>query len=67
MRPGQVVSRTEIWDNVYDFDSDAHSNVIDVYIRYLRKKIERTEWTPLIHTRRGFGYVLTPPAAGVAS
>jgi DNA-binding response OmpR family regulator len=60
MRPGEVVSRTEIWENVYDFDSDAHSNVIDVYIRYLRRKIERPEWLPLIHTRRGFGYVLSP-------
>ena len=61
MRAGQVLSRTEIWENVYDFDSDAHSNVIDVYIRYLRRKIERSDWTPLIHTRRGFGYVLEAP------
>ncbi|MEZ6061586.1 MAG: response regulator transcription factor [Planctomycetaceae bacterium] len=58
MRAGQVVSRTDIWENVYEFESDAHSNVIDVYIRYLRKKIERPDWKPLIHTRRGFGYVL---------
>jgi len=58
MRTGQVVSRTDIWENVYEFESDSHSNVIDVYIRYLRQKIERPGWTPLIHTRRGFGYVL---------
>lgn len=58
VRAGQVVSRTDIWENVYDFESDAHSNVIDVYIRYLRKKLERPGWTKIIHTRRGFGYVL---------
>lgn len=58
VRAGQVVSRTDIWENVYDFESDAHSNVIDVYIRYLRQKLERPGWTKLIHTRRGFGYVL---------
>ena len=58
MRQGEDVSRTEIWENVYEFDSNAHSNVVDVYIRYLRKKIERPEWPQLIHTRRGFGYRL---------
>ncbi|MEQ9409692.1 MAG: response regulator transcription factor [Fuerstiella sp.] len=58
MRAGQVVSRTEIWENLYEFNADAQSNVIDVYIRYLRQKLERVDWTPLIHTRRGFGYVL---------
>lgn len=59
MRPGQVVSRTDIWENVYEFESDAHSNVIDVYIRYLRQKLERPGWSKMIHTRRGFGYVLS--------
>jgi DNA-binding response OmpR family regulator len=58
MREGQNVSRTEIWEGIYDFNSDAHSNVVDVYIRYLRKKLERPCWPPLIHTRRGFGYRL---------
>ena len=58
MRTGQVVSRTDIWENVYEFNSEAYSNVIDVYIRYLRKKLERPEWPTLIHTRRGFGYIL---------
>ncbi len=58
-RAGEVVSRSEIWDHVYDFTSDAHSNVVDVYIRYLRKKLEQKPgWTRLIHTRRGFGYIL---------
>ena len=58
MRTGQVVSRTDIWESVYEFESDAHSNVIDVYIRYLRQKLERADWNALIHTRRGYGYVL---------
>ncbi len=59
MREGQDVSRTEIWENVYEFNSDAHSNVVDVYIRYLRQKLERPDWPRLLHTRRGFGYRLS--------
>jgi DNA-binding response OmpR family regulator len=54
MRQGQVVSRAEIWEHVYDFNSDATSNVVDVYIGYLRRKLD----AGLIHTRRGQGYVL---------
>ena len=59
LRCGSWVSRTEIWENIYRFDSDAQSNVVDVYIRYLRKKLERAEWPPIIHTRRGFGYCVS--------
>ncbi len=58
MRAGQLVTRTEIWEHVYDFHSDAHSNVVDVYIGYLRKKLERDGAAKLIHTRRGLGYLL---------
>ena len=58
LRAGQLVTRTEIWEHVYDFHSDAHSNVVDVYIGYLRKKLEREGAAKLIHTRRGQGYVL---------
>ena len=58
LRAGQLVTRTEIWEHVYDFHSDAHSNVVDVYIGYLRKKLERDGAAKLIHTRRGQGYVL---------
>ena len=57
-RAGEVVSRTDIWEHVYDFHSDSHSNVVDVYISYLRKKIDRPEYEKLIHTRRGQGYQL---------
>lgn len=55
IRKGEVVTRTEIWEHVYDFRSDAQSNVVDVYVSYLRKKLGQPA---LIHTRRGYGYVL---------
>lgn len=58
LRAGEVVTRTDIWEHVYDFDSSAQSNVVDVYIGYLRKKLERPGLPRLIHTRRGQGYVL---------
>ena len=58
MRAGEVVTRSDVWGHVYHFYDDAHSNVVDVYIGYLRKKIERPGLTKLIHTRRGHGYVL---------
>jgi DNA-binding response OmpR family regulator len=58
LKAGQLVSRTEIWEHLYEFESTAQSNVVDVYIGYLRKKIERPGQPPLIHTRRGQGYVL---------
>jgi DNA-binding response OmpR family regulator len=58
MRTGQTISRTDIWEHIYDFKSSASSNVVDVYIGYLRKKIERPNKPRLIHTIRGRGYVL---------
>jgi len=58
MRAGELVTRTEIWEHVYDFRSEAHSNVVDVYIGYLRRKLEQNGHGRLIHTRRGQGYVL---------
>jgi DNA-binding response OmpR family regulator len=58
LRQGEVVSRTEIWEHVYEFKSDADSNVVDVYVGYLRKKIERPPKPILIHTVRGRGYSL---------
>jgi DNA-binding response OmpR family regulator len=57
-RCGQVVSRTDIWEHLYDFDSDAQSNVVDVYIGYLRKKLDLHGAAGLIVTRRGQGYLL---------
>jgi DNA-binding response OmpR family regulator len=58
LRQGQVVTRSEIWEHVYDFASDPSSNVVDVYIGYLRRKIDQDRAPKLIHTRRGQGYLL---------
>ena len=52
------MSRLDIWEHVYDAQSDATSNVVDVYIGYLRKKLEGAGAPRLIHTRRGQGYIL---------
>lgn len=57
-RCGDIVSRSEIWEHVYSFEADNHSNVVDVYISYLRKKIDQAGLAKLIHTRRGQGYLL---------
>jgi DNA-binding response OmpR family regulator len=58
VRAGQIVTRTDIWEHVYDFNSSATSNVVDVYIGYLRKKLETQGKPALIHTIRGRGYML---------
>jgi len=58
MRAGQTVSRSDIWEHTYDFSTSASSNVVDVYIGYLRRKIERPNKPALIHTVRGQGYLL---------
>jgi DNA-binding response OmpR family regulator len=63
MRTGEVVSRAEIWEQLYDFNQDPESNVVDVFIAYLRRKIEREDKPKLIHTRRGMGYILEERAA----
>ena len=58
LRRGQVVTRSEIMEHVYDFNADLMSNVIDVRIRTLRRKLECGGLSRLIHTRRGLGYLL---------
>lgn len=58
LRAGEVVSRTDIWEHLYAFHDAAESNVVDVYVGYLRRKIERPHLCKLIHTRRGLGYSL---------
>ncbi len=55
---GRVVSRTELVEHLYATDSEWESNVIDVFISNLRKKIDKGFDLPLIHTVRGAGYVL---------
>lgn len=54
----RVVSRADIALNVWDIDFDTRTNVIDVYVNYLRKKIDKGFDEPLIHTQVGMGYVL---------
>jgi DNA-binding response OmpR family regulator len=56
---GKIVSRSDIWQHVYDFNASPESNVVDVYIGLLRKKIEQPGSARLIHTRRGQGYFLS--------
>ena len=59
LRCGQLVTRTEIWEHLYDFNDEPNSNVIDVHVGHLRKKLEKNGWSRLIRTRRGMGYILT--------
>lgn len=55
---GKVLSRQKIEDNIWNFDYDGGTNVVDVYITYLRKKIDDGYDSRLIHTVRGVGYLL---------
>ena len=55
---GQVLTRTMISEHVWDQSFDSYTNVIDVYVNYLRKKIDQGFHPKLIHTVRGVGYVL---------
>jgi heavy metal response regulator len=59
--PDQVLSRTVLAEKVWDETFDAFTNVIDVYVNYLRNKVDRSFSTKLIHTVRGAGYVLRRP------
>ena len=56
--PRQVLTREVIYDSVWGYDFGGESNIIEVYIRYLRQKLEHDEDARLIHTVRGVGYVL---------
>jgi len=55
---GRVLTRTMISEHVWDYNFDTETNVIDVYVNYLRKKIDTGHDPKLIHTVRGVGYVL---------
>lgn len=59
-RAGNVVSRTEISEHVWDMNFDPSSNIVDVYIGYLRQKVERRLGRALIRTVRGHGYMVEP-------
>lgn len=56
--PGRVLTRTQIIEHVWDYDFDTGTNLVDVYVNYLRKKVDSDRDPKLIHTVRGVGYVL---------
>jgi len=58
---GQVVTRTMLLENVWDYHFDPQTNVIDVHISRLRSKIDKEYSRPLLHTVRGAGYCLREP------
>ena len=61
-RPGEVLSRTHLIEHVWDFAYDGGSNVVDVYVRYLRDKVDRPFQRETIKTVRGAGYRIDPDA-----
>jgi two-component system response regulator MprA len=60
--PRQVLSRDQLLEQVWGFDSEADTHVLEVYVRYLRQKLETAGEPRLIHTLRGVGYVLKEPS-----
>jgi DNA-binding response OmpR family regulator len=58
--PNQVLSRSQILNNVWSYDFEPGSNVVDVYVGYLRRKLNLPGLPPLIQTIRGAGYRLSP-------
>jgi two-component system response regulator MprA len=61
LHPRQVLSRQAIFHEVWGYDFGPHSNSLEVYIGYLRRKTEANNEPRLIHTVRGVGYVLREP------
>ncbi|MGB9029751.1 MAG: response regulator transcription factor [Acidobacteriaceae bacterium] len=58
-RPRAVISKSELLEHLYDYNWEKFSNVLEVYVSSLRRKLNREGTVPLIHTLRGRGYVLT--------
>jgi DNA-binding response OmpR family regulator len=58
--PTQILSRVQILNRVWDYGFEPESNIVDVYVGYLRRKLNRPGLSPLIHTVRGAGYRLLP-------
>jgi two-component system OmpR family response regulator len=57
---GRVLSRNRILSNVWEHNSETYTNVVDVYVRYLRRKVDHGGEKPLIQTVRGAGYMIAP-------
>lgn len=62
LRAGEVVSREELWSQLYAFDDEPSSNLLEVYVAQLRRKLEAEGEPRLIHTHRGVGYQLREPS-----
>jgi DNA-binding response OmpR family regulator len=60
-RAGEVVSRVHLGESVWENDLDSLTNLVEVHISHLRRKVDRAGTLPLIHTVRGYGYRLGPP------
>jgi two-component system OmpR family response regulator len=62
LRRGHTVTRSDIWEHVYEFSDASTSNGVDVYIGYLRRKLDAPGRPSVIRTVRGRGYIMEPPA-----
>lgn len=60
-RTGELVTRSDIWEHVFEDGSGGSSNAVDVYIGYLRRKLNTGDLPDLIQTRREQGYILESP------
>ena len=63
LNPNRVLSKAQILDHVWDYDFRGEMGIVESYISYLRRKVDTGGHPPLIHTKRGFGYVLRLPPA----
>lgn len=63
LRPGRVFSKHQLVDQLYHSEAEVSSNVIEVLVSSLRKKIHAPGEEPILHTRRGHGYLIDPPGA----
>ncbi len=61
LNPNRVLSKAQILDHVWDYDFRGEMGIVESYISYLRRKVDTEGHPPLIHTKRGFGYVLRLP------
>ncbi|WP_409371083.1 winged helix-turn-helix domain-containing protein [Marinomonas pontica] len=62
--PKQVITRTLLFEAVWDYDFDPQTNVIDVHVARLRKKVENDDLPPILETIRGVGYRLVENTTG---
>ncbi|MGI4895632.1 MAG: response regulator transcription factor [Janthinobacterium lividum] len=61
LNPNRVLSKAQILDHVWDYDFNGEAGIVESYISYLRRKLDTEGVEPLIHTKRGVGYVLRAP------